>query len=66
MNKNTPLNITELMNLDSLAKLKGRRWIHRRINDGKLKALNTGTDRKSFYYVYLDDWNMFVEKNLKT
>lgn len=53
--------LNELVEHDPLAQKKGTRWLREKINEGRLKAFNTGTDKKPRYVVNKSDWAEFLE-----
>lgn len=61
----TVLSLAELEARDSLARVKGRRWLREQIKAGRLKAINTGISRRA-YYVELPEWERFKSEELKT
>lgn len=61
----TVVSLAELEKSDSLAQVKGRRWLREQIKAGRLKAINTGIGRRA-YYVELPEWNRFKAEELKT
>lgn len=59
------VSLAELEATDELAGKKGRRWLREQIKRGRLKAINTGENRRA-YYVELPEWERFKGTELKT
>lgn len=59
------LSLAQLEASDSLARVKGRRWLREQIKAGRLKAINTGVKRRA-YYIEVPEWERFKREELKT